>query len=61
MPFVRLSHGAVAALAFCAVTTMHPASAQTLDKVTFGTNWVAEAEHGSLSGARRRHLSQARP
>jgi NitT/TauT family transport system substrate-binding protein len=23
-----------------------PASAQTLDKVSFGTNWVAEAEHG---------------
>jgi NitT/TauT family transport system substrate-binding protein len=25
-----------------------PASAQTLDKVTFGTNWVAEAEHGGF-------------
>jgi NitT/TauT family transport system substrate-binding protein len=24
------------------------ASAQTLDKVTFGTNWVAEAEHGGF-------------
>ena len=23
-----------------------PASAQTLDKVSFGTNWLAEAEHG---------------
>jgi NitT/TauT family transport system substrate-binding protein len=23
-----------------------PAAAQTLDKVSFGTNWVAEAEHG---------------
>jgi NitT/TauT family transport system substrate-binding protein len=23
-----------------------PATAQTLDKVSFGTNWVAEAEHG---------------
>ena len=25
-----------------------PADAQTLDKVTFGTNWVAEAEHGGF-------------
>jgi NitT/TauT family transport system substrate-binding protein len=25
-----------------------PAAAQTLDKVTFGTNWVAEAEHGGF-------------
>src|SRR5947207_15673398 len=24
------------------------ASAQTLDKVTFGTNWVAQAEHGGF-------------
>jgi NitT/TauT family transport system substrate-binding protein len=25
-----------------------PAGAQTLDKVSFGTNWVAEAEHGGF-------------
>jgi NitT/TauT family transport system substrate-binding protein len=25
-----------------------PSSAQTLDKVSFGTNWVAEAEHGGF-------------
>ena len=25
-----------------------PASAQTLDKVSFGTNWVAQAEHGGF-------------
>src|SRR6478752_5571602 len=25
-----------------------PASAQTLDKISFGTNWVAEAEHGGF-------------
>ncbi len=25
-----------------------PASAQPLDKVSFGTNWVAEAEHGGF-------------
>jgi NitT/TauT family transport system substrate-binding protein len=28
--------------------TVAPASAQTLDKVSFGTNWVAEAEHGGF-------------
>jgi NitT/TauT family transport system substrate-binding protein len=27
---------------------MIPASAQALDKVSFGTNWVAEAEHGGF-------------
>ena len=25
-----------------------PAAAQTLDKVSFGTNWVAQAEHGGF-------------
>jgi NitT/TauT family transport system substrate-binding protein len=30
------------------VTPMTPASAQALDKVSFGTNWVAEAEHGGF-------------
>src|SRR6478609_307173 len=25
-----------------------PAAAQTLDKISFGTNWVAEAEHGGF-------------
>ena len=30
------------------VAPMTPASAQALDKVTFGTNWVAEAEHGGF-------------
>jgi NitT/TauT family transport system substrate-binding protein len=28
--------------------TLSPASAQALDKVEFGTNWVAEAEHGGF-------------
>ncbi|MFL5100790.1 MAG: ABC transporter substrate-binding protein, partial [Xanthobacteraceae bacterium] len=28
--------------------TVAPASAQSLDKVSFGTNWVAEAEHGGF-------------
>jgi len=31
-----------------AAATTGPASAQTLDKVTFATNWVAEAEHGGF-------------
>ena len=31
--------------AFAAVSTAH---GQTLDKVSFGTNWVAEAEHGGF-------------
>jgi NitT/TauT family transport system substrate-binding protein len=34
-----------ALLALAGVTS---ASAQTLDKVSFGTNWVAEAEHGGF-------------
>jgi NitT/TauT family transport system substrate-binding protein len=34
---------------FAAATAVLPASAQpTLDKVSFGTNWVAEAEHGGF-------------
>ncbi|MEY9755381.1 ABC transporter substrate-binding protein [Bradyrhizobium yuanmingense] len=31
-----------------ALVSFVPAQAQTLDKVTFGTNWVAEAEHGGF-------------
>lgn len=31
-----------------AVASLLPARAETLDKVTFGTNWVAEAEHGGF-------------
>src|SRR5438270_8689773 len=34
----------VSALSFAAA----PARAQQLDKVSFGTNWVAEAEHGGF-------------
>jgi NitT/TauT family transport system substrate-binding protein len=30
------------------VVSAGPLCAQTLDKVTFGTNWVAEAEHGGF-------------
>jgi len=38
----------LAGLAALAVAAMTPASAQTLDKVSFGTNWVPEAEHGGF-------------
>ncbi|MEY9900692.1 NitT/TauT family transport system substrate-binding protein [Bradyrhizobium sp. USDA 329] len=31
-----------------AIVPFVPARAETLDKVTFGTNWVAEAEHGGF-------------
>jgi NitT/TauT family transport system substrate-binding protein len=41
-----LTRRAFAALAF--VLAAAPASAQQLDKVSFGTNWVAEAEHGGF-------------
>ena len=37
-----------------------PAAAQALDKVSFGTNWVAQAEHGGFyqavaDGTYRKH------
>lgn len=35
------------ALFACALLTL-PAHAQQIDKVSFGTNWVAEAEHGGF-------------
>ncbi len=50
MPIVTRPRGALAAftaLAACAAI-MEPAAAQTLDKVTFGTNWAAEGEHGGF-------------
>jgi NitT/TauT family transport system substrate-binding protein len=31
-----------------ALTAVLPVAAETLDKVSFGTNWVAEAEHGGF-------------
>src|SRR5690349_3979324 len=37
-----------AAIAGALAATTLPARAQTLDKVSFGTNWVAEAEHGGF-------------
>ena len=45
MTLASFSRAAVLALA---AATAHPGMAQTLDKVSFGTNWVAEAEHGGF-------------
>jgi len=63
MPGARFVYCVLAALAAFAALSgamAGPASAQTLDKVTFGTNWVAEAEHGGFyqalaDGTYRRH------
>jgi NitT/TauT family transport system substrate-binding protein len=43
---MRLSQPFRVALVAACLTTLAAAQAQTLDKVSFGTNWVAEAEHG---------------
>jgi NitT/TauT family transport system substrate-binding protein len=48
MPFVRRSCGIAATLLFSAAASVGPAPAQNLNKVTFGSNWVAEAEHGGF-------------
>ncbi len=48
MSFARMSRIAVIGLAALAAAGIGPACAETLDKVTFGTNWVAEAEHGGF-------------
>ena len=38
----------VAAVAALVVAAVGPAWGQKLDRVRFGTNWVAEAEHGGF-------------
>ncbi len=48
MRFARRSRIVLASLGLWAAALMGPAAAQALDKVTFGTNWVAEAEHGGF-------------
>jgi len=48
MPLARLFAMLLAGLAAWAAAPAEPASAQTLDKVAFATNWVAEAEHGGF-------------
>jgi NitT/TauT family transport system substrate-binding protein len=47
MPLAIIFRIALAVLA-AAATAASPASAQALDKVRFGTNWVAEGEHGGF-------------
>jgi NitT/TauT family transport system substrate-binding protein len=47
MPSTRLCTLAVAAL-LAGMQSLSPVLAQQLDKVRFGTNWVAEAEHGGF-------------
>lgn len=44
----RALTGALAATLLAILFTVLPARAETLDKVSFGTNWVAEAEHGGF-------------
>jgi len=49
-----------ASFGLCVAALLSPADAQTLDKVTFGTNWVAEGEHGGFyqalaDGTYRKH------
>src|SRR6201997_3718260 len=39
---------ALTAAVLAALAALAPARGQTLDKVSFGTNWVAEAEHGGF-------------
>src|SRR5215208_475820 len=43
---VSLTRRAFAASSLALLAT--PARAQQLDKISFGTNWVAEAEHGGF-------------
>jgi NitT/TauT family transport system substrate-binding protein len=47
MPPAKIVRSLLAALA-AAGAGLAPTAAQTLDKVAFGTNWVAEGEHGGF-------------
>jgi NitT/TauT family transport system substrate-binding protein len=48
MRLVKTCRAMLAGLAVGAGAAAAPAFAQALDKVSFGTNWVAEAEHGGF-------------
>jgi NitT/TauT family transport system substrate-binding protein len=48
MRLVKTCRAMLAGLAVWAGAAAAPAFAQALDKVSFGTNWVAEAEHGGF-------------
>ncbi len=48
MSLKMVFRAALTGVAVAAGAAAGPASAQALDKVIFGTNWVAEAEHGGF-------------
>src|SRR5246500_3678463 len=48
MPTAKMNSAILVSLALTAAAAAGPASAQALDKVSFGTNWVAEGEHGGF-------------
>ncbi len=48
MKLASLAASLSAGLLGAALVLAMPAPAETLDKVSFGTNWVAEAEHGGF-------------
>jgi NitT/TauT family transport system substrate-binding protein len=48
MQFTVALNALLTALVVSTAALMGPASAQPLDKITFGSNWVAEAEHGGF-------------
>jgi NitT/TauT family transport system substrate-binding protein len=48
MRLVKTCRAMLAGIAVGAGAAAAPAFAQALDKVSFGTNWVAEAEHGGF-------------
>jgi len=48
MTLAKIACAVLSGLAASTVLAMAPAFAQALDKVTFGSNWVAEAEHGGF-------------
>lgn len=48
MKLARLASSLSACLVGATLALATPAAAETLDKVSFGTNWVAEAEHGGF-------------
>jgi NitT/TauT family transport system substrate-binding protein len=48
MPWTTAFRTALMGLAVVIGAQTGPVAAQALDKVTFGTNWVAEAEHGGF-------------
>jgi NitT/TauT family transport system substrate-binding protein len=48
MPTAKIDRTILVSLALAVTIAAGPASAQALDKIVFGTNWVAEGEHGGF-------------